>query len=614
MFKHSQSGEEEAIGKVYDPQIMRRLLSYAKHHGALLGFCIILLLGISLLQLAQPYLVKLAIDHELAPSAPTGAVGLPGGLWSLAIAYFAILLLNGTLQYSQALLIQETGQRIIQRIRQEVFDYLLTLDLAYFDRNPVGRLVTRVANDTETLNEMYTSVLVNLFRDLFVIAGTMIIMLRLDWQLALVGLIVFPFITLATLIFQRLVRAAWRRVRVKLAQINATLAENLSGMRIIQVFTREAAQAAEFRAISNDYYEASWSQLRVAALLRPVIDFLATLALVGLLWYGGLRSLHGTLELGTLYAFTAYLRQLYNPISEVAEKLNILQAAMASAERIFLLLDTRPQVSDPLWPVLPTSPLAASEAARHGIIEFKDVWFAYQDERWVLRAISFAVAAGETVAFVGHTGAGKSSLMNLIARFYDVQRGQVLLDGHDVREWRQADLRHELGIVLQDPFLFTGTVGENICLDRTELTETETGRFLQSAGGAALLSTLPEGLATRLAERGMGLSTGERQIIALARALAAKPAILILDEATANVDSHTEALIQRALSERSGTLTTLIVAHRLATVQHADRIIVLHKGRIREAGTHAELLATDGLYRKLWLLQSDRSNYLARNP
>jgi ATP-binding cassette subfamily B protein len=599
---HGHDFEEEELGKVYNPKLFRRLLGYARPYRHLLALAVVLLLTVAALDLLKPYLVKLAIDRLSEPGNPWN------DLLNLAAVYAGALMVDGVIAYGNALLIQSTGQRIVQTIREEVFGHLQRLSLSYFDRNPVGRLVTRVSNDTETLNEMYTSVLVNLFRDVFVIVGTLIVMFRLDWQLASIGVGMLPFIAVATFTFSRLMREAWRAVRIKLARVNATLAENFSGMRIIHAFAREARQLAEFQAVNQELYDASWKQLRIAASFRPLIDFLAQIALAGLLWFGAERALGGALGLGTLYVFTSYLRHLYNPIGDLAEKFNVMQAGMASGERLVQLLDTPPEVEDPpaspaaADPVILPGAISAGTPAR-GRIDLRGVSFAYSGEDWVLRDVDLTVEPGQTVAFVGHTGAGKSTIMSLVARFYDPGRGQVLVDGVDLRAMPQAEVRSKLGIVLQDPFLFTGTIADNIRLS-SRMSDDEVEAVLLLAGGRHLLETLPEGIRTEVSERGASLSTGERQIVCFARALARDPAVLVLDEATASVDSHTEHLIQEALASRAGRCTTLIVAHRLATVQNADRIVVLHRGTVRESGTHADLLGHKGLYYKLWKLQA----------
>ncbi|MCL5045597.1 MAG: ABC transporter ATP-binding protein/permease, partial [Actinobacteria bacterium] len=518
-------------------------------------------------------------------------------LMRLGLIYLGALAAGFALNYAQTLLLQSTGQRIIFRIRQDVFSHLQRQSLAYFDRNPVGRLVTRVTNDTEALNEMYTSVLVNLFRDVFNILGIVLVMLRLNPNLALVSLATMPFVAWASFVYIGRARAAWREVRVKLARINAALAENIAGMRVVQIFAREAEQAREFQEVNEAHYRASMRQLYLFAIFRPALDLLSSLALALVVWYGGGRVVQGTLSFGILFAFTSYIQQFFRPVLELAEKFNILQQAMASSERIFQLLDESPGVADPVDP----RPLPSLR----GSVEFKDVWFAYDGENWVLKDVSFKVRPGQTVAFAGHTGAGKSSIINLLARFYDVRRGAVLVDGADVRTLSQSDLRRHIGLVHQDVFLFTGDVKGNIRLNAPDITDEAIRRAAEAVSADPFIRALPNGYDEPVAERGATLSAGQRQLLAFARALAFDPAILVLDEATASIDSETEMLIQRALRELTRGRTTLIVAHRLSTIQDADQIIVLHKGRIREQGTHQELLARQGLYYKLWRIQYD---------
>ncbi len=600
--------EEEVLGKAYDGRLMRRLLGYARPHSGIILVCVALLALLAGVDLARPYLLKVAIDNYLSPPGGAGGGGASlRSLWPLALLYLAILLVGMGLNYLQTVLLQRTGQEIIFRLRQEVFEHLQRASLSYFDRNPVGRLVTRVANDTESLNEMYTSVLVNLFRDLFIIMGVVAVMFRMNAKLALVSLAVMPLVAWISVVYSNRARAAWREVRVRLARINATLAENIAGMRLVQVFMREAEQAREFEAIDRSYLDASMRQLRVFAVFRPALDLLSSSTLALVIWYGGGRALSGSLTLGVLFAFTSYIQQLFRPILELAEKFNIMQQAMASSERIFQLLDTPAEVADPAVP----QPLPRAR----GEVEFRDVWFAYQGQEWVLRGVSFKVQPGQTVAFVGHTGAGKTSILSLVPRFYDVRSGAVLVDGVDVRAVSQGELRRRMGLVAQDVFLFTGDVASNIRLNEPGIGDDAVVRAAVATKADSFIRRLPRGYAEPVAERGATLSSGQRQLLALARALAFDPAVLLLDEATANIDSETEALIQGALRELVRGRTTLVVAHRLSTIQHADQIIVLHKGRIREQGTHRELVARRGLYHKLWRLQfEDDAGALAPTP
>ena len=488
-----------------------------------------------------------------------------------------------------------TGQRIIFDIRQQIYDHMQSLSLSFFDRNPVGRLVTRVTNDTENLQEMYTDVLINLFRDIFMVLGIIIVMFRMNTMLAWVSLATLPLIVALTAVFRIKAREAYRETRVRLARINANFAESIAGMRLIQIFNQQKRKFKEFDEINKDHYGASMRELRVYAIFRPAMELVYSLAMAILIWFGGGRLLAGALEFGVLFAFISYLEQFFRPINALTEKYNIMQASMASAERIFMILDEETAV------VEAAEPVALGEVK--GKIEFKNVWFAYVEDEWVLRDVSFTVEPGQTVAFVGATGAGKTTIMNLLTRFYDIQKGQILIDGKDIKTLSKEELRRNVGLVMQDVFMFSGTIVENINLNNEEIDLARIEWVAKYVNANQFIENLPLQYQEPVMERGATLSAGQRQLLAFARALAYDPAILILDEATANIDTETEALIQDALPKLLADRTSLVVAHRLSTIQNADNIIVLHKGKIREMGTHQELLAQRGLYYNLFLLQ-----------
>lgn len=521
----------------------------------------------------------------------------------MAVIYLAIIIFGFALNYSQVLLLQRTGQKIIFNIRQEVFSHIESLSLSFFDRMPVGRLVTRVTNDVEALNEMYTSVLVNLFKDAFLLLGIMCMMLSMNVRLALISFSVIPVIIAFTIIFKKYDREAYREVRAKLSKINSNLSENISGMRLVQIYNKEDKKYREFRKINDEYSEATMKQISVFAIFRPLMDLISSLTLAMLLWFGGVRVISNTLEFGMLFAFVSYIQQFFQPINDLTEKFDILQSAMASSERIFMVLDDNSTIPNALNPI--------KIDKLEGNIEFKNVWFAYNNEDWVLKDVSFEIKKGETVAFVGATGAGKTSIISLISRLYDIQKGSITIDGIDIRDMDKSELRRNIGVVMQDVFLFTGDIKSNIMLNNNNINEQKIKEISEYVNADSFIDKLPEKYDEEVKERGSTLSSGQRQLLAFARALAFEPSILVLDEATANIDTETEVLIQDALSKLIKNRTTIVIAHRLSTIQYSNKIIVLHKGRIREMGTHQELLDKKGMYYKLYQLQY-KDNYI--NP
>ncbi|MGI5853199.1 MAG: ABC transporter ATP-binding protein [Bacillota bacterium] len=518
----------------------------------------------------------------------------------LAAIFFGLALIAFVFNYGQVYLLQYTSQKIIHNMRRQIFTHLQGMSLSFFDKNPVGRLVTRVTNDTDTLNEMYGSVLVNLFRDIFTILGVIVIMFQLDFRLALISLSTLPLIILAAIIFRRYAREAYRNVRTALARINAAMSENIMGMRIVQIFRQEGKKHREFDAINKRYFAASMQELRVFAVFRPLMDLMFSLAMALLIWIGGRQILAGVVSFGLVMAFINYMSQFFQPIMELTEKYNILQAAMASSERIFMLLDTEPGAEDSIQSQLPeTTDLPKFK----GHIEFKNVWFAYNDEDWVLRDVSFEIKPGETAAFVGATGAGKTSIISLMSRLYEIQKGEILIDGVNIKDYNLAQLRRNIGVVLQDVYMFTGDIKSNIRLNNNDISDEKVKEVARYVNADKFIEQMPAQYDEPVVERGATLSAGQRQLLAFARALAFDPSILVLDEATANIDTETEVLIQDALYRLIKDRTTIVVAHRLSTIQHSDKIIVLHKGKIREMGNHQELLANKGLYYDLYRLQ-----------
>jgi len=676
---------EEAIGKAYDSRLMKRLLVYAKPYWKWIVISILLLLAITLIDLASPYITKMAIDNHItafnkpmiaqtiSPANQKNGIifegkqfvriqegqAVPQGekyqllnieneyyliqgwikqtntpiairkdsdayyavsntekyparkltreelksfrqkdvqsVLKLALLYLGVVALGFALNYVQMILLQYTGQKIIFDIRQVIFSHLQKMSLSFYDKNPVGRLVTRVTNDTETLNEMYTGILVNLFKDIFLLVGIVVVMFSIHVQLSLVIMGVIPVIVVATVIFRLNARDAYRNVRTKLARINAFLSEHISGMKIIQIFHQEKRKEKEFDQANQELYQASLREMWVYSIFRPFIEGLFSLCVALIIWFGASKYLQVTLQFGVLYAFVNYVEMFFRPINDLTEKYNILQSAMASSERIFQLLDTEESINNPDLPL----PLENIK----GKIEFDHVWFAYNEEDWVLRDVSFSIEPGETVAFVGATGAGKTSIISLLSRFYDIQKGQIKIDGVDIKSVKKEDLRRNIGVVLQDVFLFTGDIKSNIRLNNTEIPDERIKEVARYVNAHHFIEKLPGQYEEPVQERGSTLSAGQRQLLAFARALVFDPAILVLDEATSNIDTETELLIQDALQKMIKGRTTIVIAHRLSTIQHADKIIVLHKGRIREMGKHQELLNKKGLYYRLYQLQ-----------
>ncbi|MEO5935654.1 MAG: ABC transporter ATP-binding protein, partial [Terriglobales bacterium] len=526
--------------------------------------------------------------------------------------YVGALVFAFVLEFSQTYLMLWTGQKAMFDLRTQIFGHLQRLHISFFDKNPVGRLVTRVTSDVDALNDMYTSGVIAIFEDIFVLLGIVIIMLYMDWRLALITFAVLPVIFFATLRFRKSVRESFRRIRTAIARINAYTQEHISGMTVLQLFNREERSYGEFKAVNKQHMEAYKDAIRAHAIYYPVVEVLSAIAVASVIWFGGNQALRDTVSPGILVAFIQYAQRFFRPIQDLSEKYNILQSAMASSERIFKLLDV---------PVDITSPPAgtAKSATGPGRIEFDHVWFAYrempvgegaaaplsEDDKmeWVLKDVTFVIEPGETAAFVGHTGAGKTTIISLLLRFYDVQRGAIKIDGVDIREMELDALRRRFGVVLQDPFLFSGTVKENIRLGTAGIADAAVEKAAEDVNVADFIRTLPGGFDEQIRERGSTLSTGQKQLISFARALAHDPKILVLDEATSSVDTETEVRVREALSRMVAGRTSVIIAHRLSTIQQADKILVMHKGKLRESGSHQELLVQRGIYWKLYQLQ-----------
>jgi ATP-binding cassette, subfamily B, multidrug efflux pump len=583
------SEEQELPNRGYDGALMRRLLGFLRPYRRHTALALFLLLLQSGLALVGPRLTERALDAAI-PRHDVALLGLLAGL------YLGVLVLDLVVEYGGALLTTWIGQRVMYDLRMRIFEHLQRLSISFYDRNPVGRLMTRVTSDVETLNELFSSGVVTIFGDVFTLLAIMVMMLTIDLELALVTFSVIPLVWLTAAIFRRRVREAFRDIRLRLARLNAYLQERLSGMRVVQLFGREEASARRFAELNRDHLDAHLRSITIYAVFFPVVEVLTSVALALLLWYGGLRVLDGTLTVGILAAFIQYTRRFFQPLQDLSEKFNLLQSAMASSERVFALLDEPVSVAEPAHPRRLPVPV-------RGEVKFENVWFRYSPEGpWVLRDISFTASPGRTIALVGYTGAGKTTIVSLLLRFYDPERGRITVDGVDIRELTTAELRSIIGFVQQDLFLFTGDILHNLALDAT-ITPEAAREAARRVGADRFIERLPSGYGHRLGERGRSLSVGERQLLSFARALAMDPRILVLDEATSSVDAEAEAQIQRAIAELMSGRTSLVVAHRLSTILHADEILVLHHGEIRERGSHRELLAQEGLYRRLYELQ-----------
>ena len=579
---------EDKIESNYKGSALLHLLSYMKPYAGWVSVCLLLVLALTAIDLYRPMLIGDAID--LFKDRGDYQVIL-----DTAIKYGIVLILSLIFNVSQTWILQKTGQRIILTVRKDLYAHIQSLSSRYFDLTPVGKLVTRVTNDVEALDEMYSGILVRLFRNIVKILGLAVVMLLMDWQLALISFVLLPLVAVLTVVFRKIARSTYRITRARLTDINTFLSENISGMRIIQIFGREKRKYEEFEDKSHKLYKAFYREMLVFAIFRPLIYILSILALMIVLGVGSREVLGGVISIGTLYIFSQYIQSFFEPIQELAEQFSTLQSSLASAEKIFTIMDEAVLVPEADQPVKLPDIL--------GRIEFSHVWFAYDNENYVLRDVSFVIEPGQSVAFVGATGAGKSSILNLIGRYYDIQKGNIYIDGVDIRKLSKKQLRSAIGQMQQDVFIFEGTVESNIRLYDEDISEEDIRKAAEYVNAAHFIEKLPHGYQEPVSERGSTFSAGERQLLSFARTLAHKPKILVMDEATANIDTETELLIQEALEKLMRGRTTIMVAHRLSTIQHADCIMVMHKGKIREQGTHQELLAKNGIYKKLYELQ-----------
>jgi ATP-binding cassette, subfamily B, multidrug efflux pump len=605
--------EEEVLGKAYDGRLMRRLLTYVRPYKPELAVALVLLTVNAVLQAVGPLLTEFAVDRYLAPSAhrnPTAfdhyfASNPWTGLAQVSLLYLAALIGALLCDFGEQYLMQWIGQKAMFDLRRQLMAHLQRLDVAFFDHNPVGRLVTRLTTDVDALNELFSSGLLMILGDVLMLSVVVGVMIKLSPGMTAVVLVVMPLVVLVTVRFRRSVQQSYRRIRVAIARINSYLQEHVNGIAVLQLFNREDKSRAEFEQINRDHMDAYKDAIDAYGWFYPWIEFLGMLALAFLLAYGGFRIRGGAITLGVLVAFFQYGLRFFRPIQDLSDKYNILQAAMAASERIFKLLDTEPRIQSPAH----VQPFPSGPAA----IEFDHVWFAYKDEDWVLSDVNFRIEPGETIAVVGHTGAGKTTLSSLLLRFYEIQRGSIRIGGIDLRDFDLEELRSNFGVVLQDPHLFTGTVAGNIRLGTAGISDERVSEAAEQVNLLDFIRTLPEEFEQPVRERGSGFSTGQKQLISFARALAHNPRYLILDEATSSVDTETEFRIRDALARLVEGRTSIVIAHRLSTIQRADRILVMHKGKLRELGTHQELLALRGVYWTLYQLQYKDQEY-AQTP
>ena len=580
--------EEEILGKAYDSHLMKRLLAYIKPYRKYVIFAILMNIIVAALGPLRPYLTKIAIDDYIAASDYNGLI-------IISLILFASLLFQAVIQFFLTYYTQYLGQKTLYDLRTQLFTHTQKLALKFFDKTPIGRIVTRVTNDVEALGELFSSGIVMVFSDVFIIVWIFVFMFFMDINLSLVTLSVLPVLIYGTFLFRKKVRESYRDVRLHLARLNSYMQEHITGINVVQIFRKEKDELKKFSNINNDYRQANIKSIFYYAIFYPGVELLSSIAVGLIVWYGGGGIIRGSLTIGVLFAFIQYTEMFFRPIRDLSEKYNIMQTAMASSERIFKLLDNKTFVKNPENPV-------KLERIK-GEIEFRNVWFAYNDEDYVLKDISFKINPGETVAIVGHTGAGKTSIINILTRFYDINRGTILIDGNDISRIDKKELRKYISIVLQDVFLFSGTIKTNINMDNDGI---EYDKIIESSkfvGADRFIKTLPAQYDEIVKERGATLSVGQKQLISFARALAYDPKILVLDEATSSVDTETEILIQKAIENLLVGRTAIVIAHRLSTIQTADKIIVLHKGEIRETGNHQELLAKRGIYYKLYQLQ-----------